>query len=184
MRRWLVVAVAIAVAGACGVGAGDVQTIEADGVPFDLLAPPEPSVPVTTSADTNVVYLVRAERIVPVARPGLRLEPEALTTEVVGGPTSEETAAGLRTAITDPAMIEEVTRDGETVSVQFADSFAEMPPNDRLLAVAQLTFTLTELSGVEAVEFLRGTEPLGVPRPDGTVSEGPVRRRDFVSLTA
>ena len=70
----------------------------------------------------------------------------------------------------------------DAVTISFSDAFSELSAADQLVAMAQLTYTLTELSGVDRVGFLRGQEPLAVPRPDGTVSDGPVTRSDFATL--
>ncbi len=154
-----------------------------DRVPFDLLAPPEYSATtVVAPTEADVVYLVRDQRLAPVVRDVLPLDPSTLIDALVKGPTSEETAAGLRSAITDAAVIDHVEQGVDDVTISFSDAFSELAPADQLVAMAQLTYTLTELSGVERVGFLRGDEPLAVPRPDGTVSDGPVTRSDFATL--
>ena len=182
--RVIAVGALVAALAGCGVPTGgDAARIDPQDVPFDLLAPPEAS-PTTTAAPagSQVVYLVRSEQIVPVARPNASRDPADLAALVVAGPTSDETAAGLRTAITDEDLLDGIERRGGTIVVNLGDRFSELRGLDQLLAVAQLTYTLTELEGVERIQFQRGDRPLGVPRADGTVGEGFVTRADFRAL--
>jgi hypothetical protein len=184
--RLIAVGLLMAALAGCGVPTdGRATRLDPAAVPFDLLAPLE-VVPTTTTAPagSQVVYLVRSEQIVPVARPDAAQDPAELAALVVAGPTSEETAAGLRTAITDDDVLEGIARAGAMITVDLGAQFTELRGLDQLLAVAQLTYTLTEVDGVERVAFRRGGLPVGVPRPDGTVSEGSVTRADFLALTA
>jgi hypothetical protein len=181
----VVVAIAsVAWLGGCGVtGQGKADRIEDAQVPFDLLAPAEsvpPSVP--PAAGAPVIYLVSAERLVPVVRVQAAPDAATLVGLLAAGPTDDEAAAGIRTALADGTLIGSALSEGPLATVELASGFSELPRVDQLLAVAQLTFTLTELPGVSSVEFRRDDTDLNVPREDGSVSPGPVGREDYDSL--
>jgi spore germination protein GerM len=175
--------------GGCGIPPdGEPRPLAADDVPYGLLdevpvggAPPTTAAP---AARVNVtVYFLAGERLQgaprSVAEPAT---PSRAIVALLGGPTEEEAAAGLRTAV-NPATEAVVTRPAaELVSVDLSASFAAVPTQEQRFALAQIVFTATGVSGVGGVRFTLAGAPVEVPLPDGTVTAAPVGRAAFASL--
>lgn len=192
MRARVAVAAVICavVASACGVPAEDSpRAISEDAVQYDLLQPRvTTSTTDTTLAVASVdvpVYLVRSgeRRLVEVSRtvtqsPTVNKAINAL----LDGPTEGEIEAGYRTSINPNAEIEVGQVEEGTVRIDLSDEFGDVPPEEQLLALAQLVYTATAITGVSGVRFTRAGEPIEVPLPEGTGAVGPVGREAFESL--
>lgn len=189
MRWWrtsLIAAVAIVTG--CGVPTQDAaHSIDDDQVPLGLLeadtsapaaAPTEPALPATTAT----VYLVRDDRLVPTQRSVTELAPEDVIAALLAGPTPSEEATGLRSALEPGELVNSAERAGDHAHVDLAPAFTAGAAAEQRTALAQMTYTLTEIPGIEAVTFTLDGEPTNVPRADGSASNGPVRREDYQLL--
>lgn len=188
-RRPAIVASAAAVV----LGAG----VSGCGVPADSRARPVASIeipvglspgdpgPTTTVVDTSavIVWFVREAALVrsvhDVPSPA---EPDRALAELLAGPTEEDQRAQLRSAIADPAAVVGVRVVGGIGAVDLAPSFAEIPANDQILAVAQIVLTLTDLRGVGRVRFIVDDTPVAVPLPNGDTTSDSVSRDEYLEL--
>ena len=180
-------AVAVSLLAACGIPEDARPRPLGEDAPFELLDPTSTTtstVPHVPAAATDV-YLVRQERLVRVARQvGAPASLPTVLATLLEGPTSDEAAAGLRTALGPQAGIRSASATGRTATIDLSESFGEVEGDEQILALAQLVFTATSLPGVDAVDFKLAGSPVEVPRGDGTLNYGPLRRVDFAALAA
>jgi hypothetical protein len=119
--------------------------------------------------------LVRVVRRVPAVRPS-----EQQLRDLLAGPTTEESAAGLSSALT--------TATGVTMTLTGGRATVDIGPrdvglrSDDVLAFGQIVCTLTSQLQVGTVSFTSGGLPLGVPRADGSLADAPLTIADYVSL--
>lgn len=171
----------------CGVPTDrEPRPLAKDDVPFGLLdATSTTTTTVATPATTAPVeiFLVAGDRLVPVAR-HVAAPPSPATTlaRLLDGPTREERASGLRTAIAAEAEVEVVTAKAGTVRLDLDQSFAELEGREQVLALAQVVFTATGLQDVDGVVFTLAGKPVEVPTADGTLRTGLLRAAHFDSL--
>ncbi|MFP5319815.1 MAG: GerMN domain-containing protein [Acidimicrobiia bacterium] len=168
---------------ACGVPQDpQPRAIPADRVPFGLLD--TEALPSASSAgeglDEVVVYLVAQERLAGATRKVQGpVTAETVIRALLGGPTAEEAARGLRSALDSSVELSTRGRTGVVVAVELGETFSTTGATDEILAVAQIVYTLTALTGIEAVRFMVEGEPIEVPAGDGTLRSAPVGRADF-----
>ncbi len=162
------------------------RTLAEEAVPFGLL---DPTSTTTTSAVPAVaavpteIFLVREERLARAPRRvPAPISLDGLLAALLDGPTSEEAAAGLRTALAPDTGIRSASTAAGIASIDLSESFAEVEGTEHILALAQLVFTATALPGVGAVDFKLAGSPVEVPTGDGTLTYGPLRRADFAAL--
>ena len=177
------VALVVVVASGCGVRSESSPTaIEPDDVPFGLLeseagtADPDAG---GFAATEVTIYLMGANGLLPVDREVARpAGPRKILRALVAGPTPEESAFGLQSALDPEASVPEVERDGRRFRVELHEEFFTEggPPSG---ALAQVVYTLTELEPRARVQFLVGGEPVEVPRGDGRLTSRPVDRDDY-----
>jgi hypothetical protein len=180
--------IALTLLAGCGVRGESSETrIEPDDVPFELL---EPTPSVGQSAPDGpggpggqaTIFLDGGAGLVPVVR---ELDEPARPADVlralVAGPTPEEEAFGVQTAITSGKAALSVRTDGTLAVVELGDAFFSQGA-DQVTALAQIVFTLTGLEPITRIRFLVGAEPAEVPRADGVLTAEPVGRADFAPL--
>jgi len=144
------------------------------------------------NATTVRIYLVNGTRLEAVDRTGrssLPLEQLAMV-QLLRGPTGAEQTKGLTTNIPQSVQLLDVSVDDRGVaSVDLSHDF-ELATLDRatfLLRLAQVVYTLTELSTVQSVRFLVEGQPVSVLVQDGTLVAEPVARgrySDFAPRSA
>jgi hypothetical protein len=93
-----------------------------------------------------------------------------------------ELPPGVRSAVTDPALMTAGTTTRGVAHVDLGAGFALIAPSEQILAVGQVVCTLTSLPGVGQVQFTQGGRPTPVPRADGAPTEQPVSRFDYLQL--
>lgn len=172
----------------CGVRGQSAETrIGRDDVPFELLeATPGGGEPAPGEGDAPVgratIFLESAGGLIPVTR---ELPAPVRTSDVLralaAGPTSDEEAFGLQTAITSGRAAPSVRREDALAVVELGDAFFNEGA-DQVTALAQIVFTLTGLEGTSRVRFLVAEEPAEVPKADGVLTSEPVGREDYASL--
>lgn len=164
----------------CGVGPQErPQLLRAQDAPAGALASPSPAV---SGAARVLVYLVNDGVLVAVSR----AVPPAPTAQTVlqallAGPTRREKDAGLVSAVPPSVVLAAGVTGVVHVDVPPRDS-ASAGRTDEILGYAQIVLTLTTLRAVTGVEFDRDGKPLPVPRSDGSLTPGPLTRRDYVAL--
>ncbi|MEV4536581.1 GerMN domain-containing protein [Asanoa sp. NPDC049518] len=183
MRRPAVaVAVVVALVSGCGVPAEEApRRIEAPHGPF-------PSFAVATAAppgDTDVVerlYFIRDGRLVAVTR---RIpEPPTLVEQfdhLLSGPTDDEREQSITTALTGTPSVSR-TPGSEVVTVNLTAEGIGAGRSDEAVAYGQIVCTLVGRTDVSGVVFTRDGQRRGVPRGDGSLSEGPLTTADYTDI--
>ncbi|MEO5842838.1 MAG: GerMN domain-containing protein [Acidimicrobiales bacterium] len=129
------------------------------------------------------VYFIRSGILVAVARHATRVPaPADVIKALPAGPTSAPVDAGHRTALTGPDIISRTRNIATVVTVDLARTFNEIPRNDRIFALGQITLTLTGRPGVDLVQYTIADAPTDVPKANGVVTRDPVARADYISL--
>ena len=185
MRRILIVLVATLAVAACGVPGDDGPRAVPEGEVPDALRPGG-SAPALEPLGARVdLWFVEGDRLVSRTRRIPRpVAVETVVDRLLTGPTTQEQAGGLRSAIPDADAVLGIVVARGVAEVDLSTTFAEIPVPDQLAAVAQLVLTLTDRPGIGRVQFLVADEPVAVPLADGAQSDEPVARDDFVALTA
>jgi spore germination protein GerM len=174
-----VVTVLAVILGGCGVPAQDSPERLGDQGALPVVGTPVTSVPGSTKA---TVWFVRAERLVPVERSVPEGGAQAAVRALLAGPTAEEVAAGMHTELGPSSRVSTVDVNGRVANVAVDASFSQVQPDHQVLAVAQLVYTVTEVSGIDAVAITVDGEPVEVPGRDGALQDGPFRREHFSSF--
>lgn len=180
MCLWAVLAV-LAAAG-CGIPSDQAPEALPGGVVSGALTSPDaPGGPQATPAQVSV-FLVRAGAAVAVARQGTTADLGTAIRALLRGPTAEEVAAGLRTAITPGTRLRSAQVTDGTAVLDLTSAFVEVGGEEQILAVAQVVLTATARPGVERVSIALDGEVVEVPRADGTLAAGPLTAADYAAL--
>lgn len=177
---------------ACGLSTNDgPQPISKEHVPPDLQDGVETATTLPEGVDNQVVsvWLLQTGDAGTVLSPVDRTVPwPANATRVLDalfdqGPTEEERNAGFSTAIPDarfssqPELIDNVLHLGLSAS-----TYDALSGTNGSNAFAQIVFTVTQLEGIDYVQFLLDGEPIRVPDGLGESTKEPVGRRDYDNL--
>ncbi len=179
--RVLLLATAV-VLSACGRPSGAVE-VDPALVPFDVGRSPTP-VP-GAPIQTVTIYLVRDGRLEPVTRTLSSAAPaaELAITALLEGPSVEEREAGLGSAIPPVARFLSVSVADGVATVDLAEEFqGPATPDEVLLRVAQVVWTLSELPEVSGVLFAVEGAPIAVPTQGGLAVSRPVTVADYPTL--
>lgn len=167
---------------ACGVPADSApRPIEGRGPNAELGRSPSPA---PTGTARAVVYLVRDDRLVAVVRgvPAPASADDVLAV-LAEGPTGRESDAGLSTAVLSGTALDTERRSAGIAFVAVpTEGASDSGRSDEVLGFAQVVLTLTSLTEVTGVRFLRDGNLLDVPRADGSLSREPLTRRDYTDL--
>lgn len=142
-------------------------------------------VPAASGSSRILVYWSRNNVLVAVSRAvTAQPDPSLALQALVAGPTRREQDAGLVSAVSPRLFAAEVAQgSGGVVIVENpAPDASSSGRTDEVFAYAQVVLTLTSLTDVNGVRFVRDGQPLAVPRSDGTLSLGPLTRRDYGDL--
>jgi spore germination protein GerM len=188
-RRHLVVALALVAALAAGAACGggtqsEPERLGTDAVPFNLLDPPTSTVPPTTQPAKEfafVVYFMLSNTPVPVVRTASeRPEPDVMGAALVAGPTREEARVGMSSSIPRRAIGRFGGVSNRVVTIDLNQPFVDVSGPAQTRALTQIVLTMTSRRGVNRVRFLLDGEPVSVPRRNGTVTDAPVSRADYL----
>lgn len=173
----------VVLASACTVPSEDnAQRLPPDEVPFQLA-----ETTTTSTAGSAVsqavaqpvkVFLVRDERLAVVNREASPADPPNVLALLAQGPSQSETDAGLRTALV-PNLAKIVETDGDLITIDLDGEFSALAPTEQRLALAQITFAMTQLQAISRVRFLVAGQPASVPRGDGSSTDAPVSPDDY-----
>ena len=173
---------------ACGVPTGSAPTTIAPAdVPYGLAAPASPPSAAPSSVprdEAGWAYLVGPdEALLPRARdtgtgsPAERLE--ELLSGLAAGPTEEEQAQGLSTALPQGLELSVTGIDAATATIDLSGAATLPSGEDSRRAVAQLVLTATSLPGVEAVLLTSDGKPVEAPLPSGELTDLPLSPADY-----
>lgn len=182
MRRVLLLVLAGLLLSACGVSTdAGVRKLGPEEVPFTFM-PAQPAPPTPVNGERTTIYLVRAEdrtlRSVTRTLPA-DPTPQVLLEALQRGPDDQESRAGLTTAVSeDVALVPSEDTARRVVTVQVPESRNA----DENLGLGQIVLTLTRLSEVAAVQFVRDGAPIQVPGPKGELIRGPFNRSAYAGL--
>jgi spore germination protein GerM len=142
-------------------------------------------VPLGSTARVRVYLVggVEAERLVPVERTvQAPADVERVLAQLALGPNREEEGRGLRSAILPGTVINSVLVESNIAIVDLPKgrSIARQG-TDFILALAQMVYTATELSGVGGVRFTLDGERANVPNGTGVETAGPIGRVSYAA---
>lgn len=180
-RRHLLASLAAAAALVTGCGVrGESTPSRLDDVSLPQEPVPEEAAP-DDEGPTTIVYFVRGERLEAVERP----VPTTLASALRGlfeGPRETETDGGLRSAIPAGTALLRLTMSAGVADVDLSEGFASVVGPEQVLALAQLVYTATAISGVSAVRLAIEGQPVDAASGDGRLAPGPVGRDDYPAL--
>lgn len=185
VRMWVAGCLAVGGLAGCAVTAeDDAHRLPDAEVPFDLLAPGTTTEPQSTpQVDTAALYLISDGRLEPVFREvPADATPGQVLLALVDGPTTDEQARGLTTALSDATGIGEVSTARGVATVDLQPAPGDLARDEQALALAQIVFTLTAQPGIGRVAFTLGGEPVDVPDGSGALTSDPVAREDYADL--
>ena len=148
--------------------------------------PPTTSETTTTTSQTTpqesssvAVYFLRGEKVSPVRRTIAATPAVARTalTELLAGPTEEEVASGLRSAIPAGTALRDVSISGGVATVDLDGTFDDGGGSASMLGrVAQIVATLTRFPTVDRVAFRIDGRPVEAIGGEGVVVDPPIGR--------
>ncbi|MBQ0902551.1 GerMN domain-containing protein [Micromonospora sp. U21] len=181
-RRHLAPLALAALLTGCGVPTDDSpRTVQPPWGPFHSAAPADTTAPAGRADET--LCLVRDNRIVPVVRHVDRPPTvEDQLRHLLAGPGTAERDSDLTSALPGAVNAAGATVTGTQAHVAVDEPGDDAGRSDEVLAFGQIVCTLTSRDDVTTVVFLRDGRPLAVPRADGSLSEQPLTRADYVPL--
>ena len=106
----------------------------------------------------------------------------ALLEAVIAGPTENESAALLSSALPPDTSVNAVRQVGTVLYIDLSAEIADLSGDGLLLAVAQLVHTADRIDGIETVQLTVADERFPWPRSDGSATTGLLRTYDFPGL--
>jgi hypothetical protein len=148
----------------------------------------QPTPAATTDQDTSnriEVFLVKRDRLAGVYRPapagrGVHGALRALTAPL----TDSERASGYRTALPGGAGRLSAVVHAGIVYVTVPAGFQRLGVSEQVLAIGQITDTVTRVSGINAVQLTHGGHDVDIPVAGGQLEPGPVTAADYRPVTA
>ncbi|MGC9670585.1 GerMN domain-containing protein [Planosporangium sp. 12N6] len=159
----------------------------------EITPPPGPYQAVVSAAPTTAVpgtlseklFLVKDAKLVAVSRQ-VHVQPTAdtLVRDLLAGPTDSERDDGFSSALAGANVITGVRLvDGEAIA-EIGSGLTGAGRNDDVLAFAQVVCTLDNRPDIHGVSFTRNGQRIGIPRADGSLTQGPLTVADYTSLIA
>lgn len=172
--------------GACGVPADrGAARVPPEDVPYELLESTTSAVPSNPQGGDTSICLALDNTVLALGRSrDGSSDLDSLFGIVTAGPTEGEAGLGLRSALTGDEPVLSVDRVAGGAEVALGTDFAELPADQQLLAVAQMTCALTAQPGVAEVTFLLDDRQIEVPVQGGSLVSRPVTRADYARLIA
>lgn len=177
-RTWPVVLLALALLLAAGCDGGDDGgSTTQPGTTTDETSPETMSV---------AAYLLRDGKVSPVSRSvaSSSAVARAALEALLDGPTTEERAAGLASAIPEGTRLLDVSIADDVATVDLSGSFDDGGGSASMLGrVAQVVATLTRFPNVERVAFRLEGDPVEAIGGEGVLVDPPVGRLDVEEQT-
>lgn len=203
--RAIALATIAGVAAACGTGAGNagpiVTRLPASDVPITSPIPasqapgptdgtgptPDPASPAPTATPAATspvkVYFLLDEHLVAVQRsvPQTVAVGRAALNELIGGPTASE--SGLSSSVPAGTLLLGLDISNGLATVDLSREFESGGGSASMFSrLAQVVYTLTQFSTVDAVAFRLDGEPVTVFSGEGILLDHPSVRADYVSF--
>jgi hypothetical protein len=153
VKRLLIVACLCLVTASCG-GSGVVHVISAKELAPDVYGKGTQTGGARTQRVT--VYFIRGKKLAPIVRTGPTSSQgaELVMRLLLDGPTADEKANGLSTAISENTELLSVKIDSGVANVNLSQQFERAADQDtQELRLAQVVFSLSELADVNSVHF-------------------------------
>lgn len=196
MRRpawWAALVVALAVVGAgCGLPQDkQPHELSADNVPFGLLQPSTSTTQVSTPSPATraaSIYLVETSsdgtsRLVPVDREvKMPVTVDDVVRSLLAGIGRAEKNRGLTTSIPSATELLGTSLDAGVLTVNLSKALGDARGEAQKVAIAQIVYTVTERSAINAVRFKIDGKDVGVLIDGGSESTDPVDRNDYRSV--
>ena len=147
---------------------------------------PPASSPPSAATTSTAVYFLRDGKIAPVRRaipqtPHPELEAVRALLE---GPTADEAADGLDTAIPEGTEVTDVSVSGGVATVDLSGAFDDGGGSESMLGrVAQVVATVTRFDGVKRVAFELDGKKVATIGGEGVVVDPPIGRRAIEGQT-
>lgn len=186
-RRSVLVVALVGALGACGVPVDDGPTITPDDeVPYDLLSSTTTTLPADAPLMTDTTICLSLDGSLLAIGRARGGDPALDTLEALASAraTEGERSVGLRSAVAGDDVLGSVGLEDGRAVVSLGEGFTELPADEQLLAVAQLTCTLTAQPGVASVRFELDGEATDVPVQGGELVSRAVTRADYARLIA
>ncbi len=185
LPRHLVVGSIVVLSSSCGLGT--------DGTPR-LIADEDqrPLVEVTTelvSSGTGRIYLERTDEtgrplLVAVARQ-ISNDPGNVIEALLSGPTDEEQSSGVGSAIPlGTTLLDARYTATDMIRVDVSADILDSTGDDLVSALAQIVFSLGEVSGVERIDITVDGRAQDWPRGDGSLTADPLTAYDYPGRAA
>lgn len=185
LPRHLVVGSIVVLSSSCGLGT--------DGTPR-LIADEDqrPLVEVTTelvSSGTGRIYLERTDEtgrplLVAVARQ-ISNDPGNVIEALLSGPTDEEQSSGIGSAIPlGTTLLDARYTATDMIRVDVSADILDSTGDDLVSALAQMVFSLGEVSGVERIDITVDGRAQDWPRGDGSLTADPLTAYDYPGRAA
>jgi spore germination protein GerM len=163
------------------------STMGPSKVPFNLLNPHLPTTTTTQPKPSSLVpvkvfFLNSTNQLEPVQRVVAAPAPlTAIITSMLAGPGVAETRQGISTAIPSDVDVISTTTQGNIVTVNMNDAFAQITGNSIELAVAQIVATVANENGpTTGVLFEIDGQLVSVPIANGSQVADPVYLVEFL----
>jgi germination protein M len=186
----LLAVLAVGVLAGCGSDGGDNgASSSGTGAATGSATTPAPSTTTTAPAgatQTLVAYLLRDEKIAPVARAAAETTGVAAAAlrALLDGPTDAEREAGLTTAIPDGTTLNGLTITDGLATVDLSSAFDSGAGSASTSArVAQVVATLTRYPSVQRVAFRLDGEPAQAIGGEGVAVDPPLGRAEIEEQT-
>lgn len=129
------------------------------------------------------VYLLADSHLVPVQREipiggGI----DAVLVALGNGPTAEETASGLGTALPTATVALRATIADGVADITVPEKLTQLGIVSQVYAVGQLVYSVTEIDGVSRVQLTNGKQDIETPVSGGALVNRPVDRSDYGSI--
>ena len=184
-RRLVATALVAVISAGCAVRADrTVAHIDDGDVPYGLLDPSAPAVIAVPGGRFVPVCLLEDGKLVTVQRQLADDVGLADIARALAALTDAEAARGLQTTLSGPDEVRSIGLEAGRARVDLAKTADQAPTADPLATIAQLVCTLTAQPGVGTVAFSVNGAPIEVPIADGSLTEGPVARDDYLPLFA
>jgi spore germination protein GerM len=137
-----------------------------------------------TPTEAVIIYLVKGPDLIRRTRlTSSSFTPESLIELIASGPTEQERELEIRSALgSTPLVIESLNVTNETMTLDLASGFAELPGEEQTLLIGQIVLSLFENFPLSAISVTLAGAPTAVLGPGGEVIERPIFPSDFRPL--
>lgn len=191
MRRLAIAMAAALILTGCGVPVQDdpVQ-VRPEVVPSQLRPEVTPRTESPSTADPGkpraLIHFVRAERLVALTREvsagSVEDRLNAILAALVVGPTEDEQARGVSSALPQGLQLRVLSVDGPEVVLQLSGETDGRSATENVLAVGQIVLSVTSVGPVTKVRLARDGQPVEALLADGALTADPLTAADYAVL--